>query len=109
MAYGEDYRKRTVEYYHEGHTQAEVHDVFKVHPKTLRDWETRMEKGDLKPSYPRTRKPRKLPPDELLAYVEQNPDDFLAEIGAHFGASDVAVGRALRKLKITQKKRVLDI
>lgn len=106
MAYSEDYRKRTVEYYHEGHTQAEVKEVFKVHPKTLRDWETRKEKGNLKPSYPKTRKPRKLYPDKLLAYIEQNPDAFLAEIGAHFGTSDVAVGKALRKLMITRKKRL---
>jgi transposase len=108
MAYSEDYRRRAVEYYHEGHTQAEVKEVFKIHPKTLRDWEFRMENGNLKPLYPDTRKPRKLPPDKLADYVEQNPDDFLKEIGSHFGASDVAVGKALRRLKITRKKRHLD-
>jgi transposase len=106
MAYSEDYRKRAVEYYQEGHTQAEVEEAFKISPNTLRDWETRMEEGDLKPSYPKSRRPRKLPPDELLAYVEENPDAFLKEIGAHFGASDVAVGKALRKLNVTRKKRL---
>lgn len=105
MAYSEDYRRRTVEYYHEGNTQAEVRDIFKVHPKTLRDWESRMEKGNLKPVYPKTRKPRKLPPDELANYIEQNPDAFLVEIGAHFNCSDVAVYKALKKLNITRKKR----
>jgi transposase len=107
MAYSEDYRRRTVEYYHEGRTQAEVKEIFKVHPKTLRDWESRMEKGNLKAEYPKTRKHRKLPPDELLAYVEQNPDAFLTEIGVHFGCSDVAVGKALKKMNITRKKRRL--
>jgi len=46
-----------------------------------------------------------LPPDELLLYVEYNPDAYLAEIGEHFGCSDVAVGKALKKLSITRKKR----
>jgi transposase len=105
MAYSEDFRKRAVEYYHEGNTQAEVCAVFKIHPSTLRDWETRYAIGNLKPNYPKTRKPRKLPPDDLIHYIEQNPDDFLVEIGQHFGCSDVAVGKALRKLKITRKKR----
>lgn len=96
-----------VEYYHEGKTQAEVKAIFKVHPKTLRDWETRMEHGNLKPEYPKTRKHRKLPPNELAIYIEQHPDAFLSEIGSYFGCSDVAVGKALKKLKITRKKRRL--
>jgi transposase len=105
MAYSEDYRRRTVEYYHEGNTQAEVMSVFKVHPKTLRDWEARMEKGNLKASYPKTRKARKLQPDKLTVYVEQNPDAFLSEIGEHFGCSAEAVRKALKKLGLTRKKR----
>lgn len=105
MAYSEDYRRRTVEYYHEGNTQEEVREIFKIHPKTLRDWEARMKSGSLKPSYPKTRKPRKLPPDELSRYVDENPDAFLSEIGDHFGCSAEAVRKALIKLKITLKKR----
>ena len=42
MAYSIDYRKRAVEYYHEGNTQAEVKAVFKIVPSTLRDWEARL-------------------------------------------------------------------
>jgi len=105
MAYSEDYRKRAVEYYYEGKTQAEVQEAFKIFPSTLRDWRTRYEAGMLKANYPKSRKPRKLPPDALISYVEENPDAFLAEIGEHFGCSDVAVGKALKKLNITRKKR----
>ena len=105
MAYSEDYRKRAVEYYLEGNTRAKVQEVFKVHPSTLRDWETRYETGILRPNYPKTRKPRKLPLDQLEHYIDQYPDAFLKEIGEHFGCSDVAVGKALKKLNITRKKR----
>jgi transposase len=107
MAYSEDYRKRTVEYYHEGKTQSEVYAVFKIYPGTLRDWESRMLSGSLKPNYPKTRAPRKLAPDELLLYVEEHPDAFLTEIGEHFDCSDVAVGKALKKLGITRKKNAI--
>ena len=104
MAYSLDYRKRTLEYYGEGHTQAEVLEVFKVHPATLRNWRIRESEGTLKASYPKTRKPRKIPPDELRKYVDEHPDHYLKEIGAHFGSSGEAVRKALKKLKITVKK-----
>ena len=104
MAYSEDYRKRAVEYYLEGKTQAEVLAVFKIYPGTFRDWRIRLSSGSLKPNYPKTRAPRKLVPGELLRYVEEHPDAFLREIGEHFGCSDVAVGKALKKLGVTRKK-----
>lgn len=105
MAYSEDYRRRAVEYYHEGHTQEEIQSVFKIHPKTLRDWEARKEAGSLRPNYPKSRKPRKLPPDDLRQYVDEHPDGFLREIGEHFACSDEAVRKALKKLGYTRKKR----
>jgi transposase len=64
-----------------------------------------MKAGTLKPNYPKTRKPRKLPPDELIQYLEEHPDAFLEEIGTHFDCSAEAVRKALKKLKITRKKR----
>jgi len=41
----------------------------------------------------------------LEKYVDEHPDAFLSEIATHFGCSDMAVSKALRKLKITRKKR----
>jgi transposase len=105
MLYSEDYRKRAVEYYHEGNRQAEVKEVFKIHPSTLRDWEARYEAGSLKPNYPKTRKARKLPLDKLERYVSDNPDAFLSEIGEYFDCSAEAVRKALIKLNVTLKKR----
>jgi transposase len=105
MAYSIDYRRRTIEYYHEGHTQEEVSGIFNVCPKTIRDWEARNKTGSLKPNYPKTRKPRKLPPNELSQYINEHPEAFLEEIGEYFNCSAEAVRKALKKLKITRKKR----
>ena len=105
MAYSIDFRKRAVEYYYEGNTQEEVSAIFKISRSTLRDWENRYKAGNLEPSYPKTRKGGKLPPNELALFIEENPDTFLSEIGAHFGCSDEAVRKALIKLNITLKKR----
>ena len=97
MAYSEDYRKRAIEYYLEGHTEAQVQEAFKIYPSTLRDWEARYDAGDLAPNYPETRKARKLPLCELKAYVDEHSDDFQREIGEHFGCSQAAVSKALAK------------
>lgn len=105
MAYSVDFRKRAIEYHYEGNTQEETCDVFKITPKTLREWIVRQEAGCLKPWYPKTRKARKMPLDELQKYIDDHPDALLLEIGRHFGASDSAVSRRLKKLKITRKKR----
>jgi transposase len=105
MAYSRDYRERTIEYYHEGHTQAEVYEAFKVYPSTIRDWEARINDGTIEPRYPESRKPRKLPLNELSRYVNENPDAVLREIGEHFQCSAEAVRKALKKLDITVKKK----
>ena len=111
MAYSEDYRKRTVEYYREGHTKAQVQEAFKIYPSTLRDWEARYDAGDLTPHYPKTRQSRKVPPDELKSYVDEHSDDFQREIGDHFGCSQPAISKALAKLdytcKIKKKKNAM--
>lgn len=104
MAYSIDYRKRAVEYYREGHTDAEVTEAFKICPRTLYDWEVRYDGGDLSPQYPKTRAPRKLPLNELAAYVDAHPEDFQRKIGEHFKCSHQAVNKALAKIGYTNKK-----
>lgn len=105
MAYSEDYRKRAVEYHREGHTVEQVQEAFKIYPSTLRDWETRYDRGDLMPVYPKTRQARKLPSNELITYVDSHFDDFQREIGEHFGCSQAAVSKALAKLNYSNKKK----
>lgn len=105
MAYSEDYRKRAVEYHREGHTLEQVQEAFKIYPSTLRDWENRYDCGDLSPVYLEVRQARKLPLDELIAYVDSHFDDFQREIGEHFGCSQAAVSKALVKINYSNKKK----
>ncbi len=47
---------------------------------------------------------RKIEPDRLRRYVEENPDAFQREIAEEFGVSVHAIQKALKRLKITRKK-----
>ena len=105
MSYSEDYRKRVVEYRQEGHTLAETHETFKVAIITIRIWEKKLkEEGTLK-NKPLKRQPRKLKADALRAYITAHPDAYLREIAEEFKCCETAVTYALRRLKITRKKR----
>lgn len=49
-------------------------------------------------------KNRKIPLEELKAFVEAHPDAFLREIAAHFDCALPSVWVALKYIKVTLKK-----
>ena len=53
----------------------------------------------------RQRKPKKIDPEKLLAYMAANPDAYEREIAAEFGCVRSSVQKRLAKLGITRKKR----
>ena len=109
MSYSKDLRERAVRYRLEGHTLEETAKVFGVGKTSVGNWVKKWkETGDLSDKELQ-RKAKKLPPEKLLAYVEEHPDAFQGEIGKVFGCSDVAVSKAFRRLGITRKKKRLVI
>ena len=104
MSYDVKYRKRALEYWSSGHTQVETAKVFAVSPRVLQNWREQLKTtGTLEP---KTRREtwRKIDPERLKEYLQQHPDAYLKEIAEEFGCSDVAIIKALRRLKITRKK-----
>lgn len=49
-------------------------------------------------------KKRKIPLEELKAFVEAHPDVFLREIAARFDCTVPSVWEALKQIKVTLKK-----
>jgi len=105
MAYSEDYRKRAIEYLNEGHSEKELYEAFKVNPSTVYRWRKLLEKtGSLSPEYKTTRK-RKIDKQELARAVERKPDITLPELAKMFNCTKQSIDVALKKIKITRKKR----
>jgi len=105
MAYDRKYRERTIEYRQEGHTLEETCSVFKVSMSTIRGWEGQLkEKGHLEKKELK-RAHKKINPDQLAQYVKNHPDAYLSEIAEIFNCSNTAVSKALKRLKITRKKK----
>ena len=105
MSYDEKYRKRTLEYRQEGHTLEQTSKLFKVAIITIRKWEKQLrEEGNLK-KHAVKRPFRKIDPDKLREHIKSNPDDYLREIAEVFNCSASGIRKALKKLKITRKKK----
>ena len=105
MSYSKDYRERTIEYRQAGHTLEETHQVFKISITTIRKWEKQLkETGDLEKKELH-RSFRKIDPEKLKAYVAEHPDAYQTEMAKEFGCSESGIRDALRRHKITRKKR----
>lgn len=104
--YSIDLRIRVLEYIEETKDKAKASKLFQVSMSTIYRWIARKaETGNLNPS-PKKAYKKKIEDQKLIAYVEQHPDHFLSEIAAHFGTTLQAVFYALKRLKITRKKKL---
>ena len=104
MHYETKFRERVISYVEMGNTITKTSELFSVTRRTIYYWiKLKKETGSLVKA-PAKRSPKKLIPDELLAYVDKHPDAYLHEIGSYFQCCVSAVFKALRKLKITYKK-----
>jgi transposase len=102
MTYDKTSKKKILKYAEEHGHRAAI-KKFSISSATLYIWIDQMRPDYVKP----TRKSffHKLNPDEVKRYVQQAPDSTLAQIGAHFGASSVAVYNCLKKLGFSFKER----
>ena len=105
MGYSEKYKIRTIEYRHTGHTLEETHKIFKVAITTIRVWEKQLretggfKKKELHRSF------RKINPERLKAYLAEHPDSYQREMAEAFKCSESGIRNALRRHKITRKKK----
>ena len=108
MSYPTKYRERTIEYRKAGHTPEETHRIFRVSISTIREWEKQLEKEGNLEKKPLHRSYKKVNPEKLKAYVTEHPDAYQKEIAEEFGSSATAIYLAMKRLKITRKKRQRD-
>ena len=104
MSYDIKYRERVIEYLKEGHTEKETAAVFKVSTFTIWKWKSKLNESGTLESKKRQGKWRKIDPCKLTEYIKEHPDAYLKEIAKEFGCSDVAIMKALKRLKISRKK-----
>ena len=96
-------------YKQEGYTLKQLQEAFGIPAETYYDWKEKLENGFDFGIKAKGERRRKIDKTALEQAVEKNPDAFLWELAEQFNCTAVAVFYALKKLKITRKKRVLPI
>lgn len=105
-SYSVDLRKRVLGYIEQTADKTKASQLFKVGIATIYRWIVReKQNGNVEPS-PRKVYNKKIDDQKLIAYVEKYPDHFLSEIATNFNVSLQAIFYALKRLKITRKKRL---
>lgn len=103
--YSLDLRERVLNYLEKSNDKKAVSQLFQIGIATVYRWAKRKrEKGNIQPLR-RKYAYKKIDDQKLIEYVEAHPDQFLSEIGAHFTLTPQAIFYALKRLKITRKKR----
>jgi transposase len=107
MAYSVDFRKKAIEFMDKGHSTKELKEVFGIYPSEIGKWRKLLaQTGSLAPQYRETRA-GKINMEELEKAVEERPDAYLSELAEQLGCTKQGVFYALKRLKITYKKRRL--
>ena len=104
-AYSVDLRERVLDYLQQHDNKKTASEIFKVGIATVYRWvRQKKETGHVEPHY-REYSYKKLDDNILKQYVKEHPDCFLIEIAEHFSVTEQAIFYALKRLKITRKKR----
>jgi transposase len=105
MGHSTDLRIRVLSYLSEGGVIKTACALFKVSRSSIQRWRTRqLEQGHVLPNR-RIVSGYKIDETLLRDYVLSHPDAYLDEIAAHFGMSSAGILYALKRFKITRKKR----
>ena len=109
MSYGysKDLKEKVLSFIDAGNQIVYTCKVFSVSRSAVYSWLRKRKRGESLAIQPRSRAPLKIDGDKLQSYINRNPDHYLREIGEHFGATPAGVCVALKRLKITRKKRHL--
>ncbi|MGI4851679.1 MAG: IS630 transposase-related protein [Janthinobacterium lividum] len=108
MSYGYsiDLRERVLLYIDAGHSQRQAGEVFNIPRQTIYNWQRlKGQTGGLKMRRSGHRRALKIEEDALRQAVENRPDDYLYELAKVFKVSPSGIYRALKRYKITRKKR----
>lgn len=98
MAYSQDYRQMVLDKLSSGQTVRSIANELNISTQTVQRWKSNSARKQ------RLFKPYKIDNNALRRDVEMYPDDYQHERAIRFNCSQRAIGMALKRLAITQKK-----
>jgi Transposase and inactivated derivatives len=108
MLYSLDLRERVVSAIEEGMSKKQASELFNVCRETIYQWlRLKATQGDLSPQvgFQKGHSHKIKDLERFKAFVDKHGDYTQEETAKHFGVSLSTIGRALRKIGYTRKKR----
>lgn len=105
MSYDKKLREQAVKY-REKHSQKETSEAFGVSVSAIKRWQKKKKMTGKIENEPLERTGRKIKEEELRKDVATYPEDFNDERAVRFGCTGEAIRVAMKKYKLTRKKRV---
>jgi transposase len=104
MSYDPKFRERALIYF-KTHSVKETCETFGISISALYAWKRQHAETGCLQNKPLHRTWRKIDPGKLRKDVKDYPDAFNRERAERFGCTEEAIRLALKKLKITRKKK----
>jgi transposase len=105
MSYDKKVREQALKY-KATHTQCETSEVFGVSVSAIKRWQKLQKETGSVEKKELTRSWRRIDPELLKADVEKYPEDFNWERAVRFGCHEEGIRKAMKRNKLTRKKRV---
>jgi transposase len=106
-SYSQDFRKKVIEYVNKGNSFRSASIKFEISSNTVMNWYKRYKlEGNYLPRKVGGKKGR-ISEQDVITYVNNNPNFILLEMGKHFGMSAPGALYWLRKLGFSYKKKPL--
>lgn len=105
MSKSVDLRLSAVLYRLAGHSYPETAEVFHASVSAIRVWVRKYQETGNLSDKPLNRGFKKIDPDKLRDYVKERPDATQREMAQAFHCSNQAISKALKRLKVTRKKK----
>mgnify|MGYP001065753582 CR=1 FL=1 len=107
MSHSTDIRQKMLDFVNKGGEIKEACNIFNVSRSSFQRWVIRLKKTGSLEEYIRKDKPYKIDNTELKKFIKNKPDAYLNEISSHFKVTLACISIALKRLKISRKKKVI--
>jgi len=103
--YSVDLREKVLKFLEQNNDRKAASKLFNIGKATVNRWVSQYKKKGHVIPLKRKFAFRRIDPDELKKFIDENPDLFLFEIASHFSVSLQAIFYACKRFKIIRKKK----
>ena len=109
MAHSEDLRKKVLAHISQYGSVKSAIELFEISRSSIQRWQNKQEHNGSVFKKERECRPYKNQDKELKDYIDANDEAYLYEIAEYFNVTIGCIAMALKRLKITRKKRLRSI